>query len=118
VPGPPVRHVHSASTVEGSRLHHHYSERNRLLTLTRNAPARLALGATVRHVLVTASYARRDVLHPLAHGRRPTWETVRRRSTALASFGGQLPGALAERRRLRRRQQVPDADVLSPPAGH
>ena len=112
VPGPPVRHVHSASTVEGSRLHHHYSERNRLLTLTRNAPARLALGATARHLLVTASYARRDVFHPIAHGQRPTWETVRRRSTALGAFAGQLPHALAERRRLRRRQQVPDREIL------
>lgn len=115
VPGPPVRHVHSASTVEDSRLHHHYSERNRLLTLTRNAPARLAVEAAARHVLVTASYARRDVFHPLTHGQRPTWETVRRRATALAAFARLLPYALTERRRLRRRQRVPDAELLGPP---
>ena len=114
VPGPPVRHVHSASTVEGSRLHHHYSERNRLLTLTRNAPARLAVGAAARHVLVTASYARRDVFHPLTHRQRPSWETVRRRATALGAFAGLLPHALADRRRLRRRQQVPDSELLTP----
>ena len=113
VPGPPVRHVHSASTVEGSRLHHHYSERNRLLTLTRNAPARLALGAAARHVLVTASYARRDVFNPLTHGQRPSWETVRRRAAALGAFARLLPHALAGRRRLRRRQLVPDSEVLA-----
>ena len=43
VPGSVVRHVHAASSVEGSRLFQHYDERNRLLTLTRNAPRALAL---------------------------------------------------------------------------
>jgi GT2 family glycosyltransferase len=113
VPGPPVRHRHSASTVEGSRLHHHFSERNRLLTLVRNAPARMALGAVGRHLLVTASYARRDVAHPLVHGRAPSWEVVRRRSGAFASFVAALPATVGERRRLRRRQLVPDRDLLA-----
>jgi len=112
VPGPAVRHVHSASVVEGSRLHHHYSERNRLLTLTRNAPGRLAATAAGHHLLVTASYARRDVASPLAHRRPPSWEMVRRRSGAFASFLAALPPTLAERRRLRRRQEVADADLL------
>ncbi len=118
VPGPPVRHVHSASTVEGSRLHHHYTERNRMLTLTRNAPAIMALGAAARHLLVTASYARRDVLQPVVRGQAPSWETVRRRGVAFASFTGELPGAVRRRRDLRRRQRVPDAELLgwaSPP---
>ena len=113
VPGPAVRHVHSASTVENSRLHHHYSERNRLLTLTRNAPAPMAARATVHHLLVTASYARRDVLHPLAHRQAPSWETVRRRSAAFAAFVARSPYALGTRRRLRRRQRVPDGELLA-----
>jgi len=112
VPGPPVRHVHSASAVEGSRLHHHYSERNRLLTLTRNAPRRLVATAASHHLLVTASYARRDVVSPLAHRRPPSWEMVRRRSGAFAAYVVALPLTLAERRRLRRRQEVADADLL------
>ncbi len=112
VPGPAVRHVHSASAVEGSRLHHHYTERNRMLTLTRNAPATMALGAAAHHLLVTASYARRDVIQPLARGQAPSWETVRRRATAFASFTGALPGTLAARQALRRRCRVPDADLL------
>ena len=113
VPGSPVRHVHSASTGENSRLHHHYSERNRLLTLIRNAPGPMAARAAVRHVLVTASYARRDVLHPLARGHAPSWEAVRRRSAAFASFLAGSPYALGARRRLRRRQRVPDAELLA-----
>ena len=113
VPGPAVRHVHSASTVENSRLHHHYSERNRLLTLTRNAPAPMAARAAVHHVLVTASYARRDVFHALAHRESPSWETVRRRSGAFAAFVAASPHALRARRVLRRRQRVPDGELLA-----
>jgi len=112
VPGPAVRHVHSASAVEGSRLHHHYTERNRMLTLTRNAPASMALGAAAHHLLVTASYARRDVLQPLVRRQVPSWETVRRRSLAFASFVGALPGAMVGRRELRSRRQVSDAELL------
>ena len=113
VPGPAVRHVHSASAVEDSRLHHHYSERNRLLTLTRNAPAPMAARAVGHHLLVTASYARRDVFHPLAHGQAPSWETVRRRSAAFASFLAGWPYAMGGRRHLRRRQRVADGDLLA-----
>jgi len=112
VPGPAVRHVHSASAVEGSRLHHHYTERNRMLTLTRNAPATMALGAAAHHLVVTASYARRDVLQPLARGQAPSWETVRRRAGAFGSFIGALPGTLAGRPALRRCRRVTDAELL------
>ena len=113
VPGPAVRHEHSASTIEGSRLHHHYSERNHLLMLARNAPSSLAARAALRHVLVTASYARRDVFHPLAHARRPRWETVRRRGGAFAAFLTSAPRALVDRRTIRRDRTVGDDEVLS-----
>lgn len=113
VPGPPVRHVHSASTVEGSRLHHHYTQRNRLLTLTRNAPGRMAATAAAHHVLVTASYARRDVVHPLVHLRQPSFETLRRRGASFGAYLSALPLALVQRTRLRRRQRVPDDELLA-----
>jgi GT2 family glycosyltransferase len=113
VPGPPVRHRHSASTVAGSRLHEHHSERNRLLTLVRNAPWPMAAGAAGRHLLVTASYARRDVVGPLARGQHPSWEMVGRRGRAFGSFLRTLAPAVVERRRLRRRRTVPDRAVLT-----
>jgi GT2 family glycosyltransferase len=100
VPTSVVRHVHSASSVEGSRLFQHYDERNRLLTLTRNAPPALAVREAVRHPLITGSYARRDILVPLVHGRPPSVETVRRRMQAYGAFVRMLPEALAGRRRL------------------
>ena len=54
VPDAVLRHVHAATSVEGSPLFHHYVERNRLVMLTKNAPpddwpgARLAVPAVDR----------------------------------------------------------------------
>ena len=112
VPESVVRHEHSATSVEGSRLFAHYVERNRLLTLTRNAPLALAGREAGRYLLITGSYARRDIFSPLAHARRPTTETVRRRLHSLGAYVRLLPAALAERRRLRRRRTVDDQQLL------
>jgi GT2 family glycosyltransferase len=106
VPESVVRHVHSASSVEGSRLFQHYDERNRLLTLTRNAPPALALREAGRHLLITGSYARRDIVVPLVHRRPPSVETVRRRMRAYGAYVRMLPEALAGRRRLATRGRL------------
>ena len=111
VPGSVVRHVHSASSVEGSRLFQHYDERNRLLTLTRNAPTSLVLREAGRHLLITGSYARRDILAPLAHRRPPSVETVRRRLQAYGAYVRLLPEALAGRRALAARGRVGEAEL-------
>ncbi len=113
VPDSVVHHVHSASSVEGSRLFAHYVERNRLLTLTRNAPLGFTARAAVRYLLITGSYARRDIVSPLAHTRPPNFETVARRLRAFGGFGRRLPAALAGRRRLRRRRTVGDPEILA-----
>ena len=86
VPDSVVRHVHSATSVEGSALATHYNERNRLLVLTRHAGPAAGVRATMRYLLVTGSYFRRDVVSPLLRGERPRWETVRRRLRAVAGF--------------------------------
>ena len=106
VPASVVRHVHSASSVEGSKLFQHYDQRNRLLTLTRNAPPALALRQAGRHLLITGSYARRDIVAPLVHRRPPSVETVRRRMQAFRAFVRMLPEALAGRRRLATRGRL------------
>ena len=111
VPGSVVRHVHSASSVEGSRLFQHYDERNRLLTLTRNAPRSLALREAGRHVLITGSYARRDILVPLVHRRAPSVETVRRRMRAYGAYMRLLPEALADRRELTARGRLAEEEL-------
>jgi hypothetical protein len=52
------------------------------------------------------------VLSRVLRGARPSWVVVSRRCRVLAAFVGHLPRALVDRRRLRRRRVVADADVL------
>ncbi len=113
VPTSVVHHLHSASTVVGSRLFAHYNERNRLLVLTRNAPARMAFREAARYLLVTGSYGRRDLLSPLRRRRPPSPETVYRRLRAFAGYLHLLPGALRDRRDIRSRRTVPDRELLA-----
>jgi GT2 family glycosyltransferase len=111
VPDAVLRHVHAATSVEGSPLFHHYVERNRLVMLTKNAPWRLAASAVGRFVLSTASYARRDVARPLVHGRRPQTGVVRARVRSFAAYLRMVPELLSDRRRLRHRQLVHDEAI-------
>jgi GT2 family glycosyltransferase len=96
VPDAVVRHVHSASTVEGSGLFDYYNERNRLLILTRHADSRRVVKALARYLLVTASYARRDVVSPILRRQAPHPRIPLRRLRAL---GGYLLMASPLRRR-------------------
>ena len=112
VPESVVYHRHSASSVVGSRLFTHFTERNRLLTLTRNAPLGLACREAARHLLITGSYARRDVLSPLARSRKPSGETVYRRLRAFGGYVLLLPSALGDRRRIRAQRSVDDRELL------
>lgn len=113
VPESTIRHLHAATSVEGSALFTHFVERNRLLMLWKNAPLSMALWAVAHFVLVTGSYARRDIVAPVLRGHRPNPALVRRRWRALLAFVALLPRTLGERRRLRRRQLVPDAELLA-----
>lgn len=113
VPDARVRHVHAASTGEGSPVFQHYVERNRLLMLVKNAPARLAATAVWRYLLTTLSYARRDIVAPLVGLHRPRPTTVVRRMRSFASFVALLPATLRERRRIRRAATVGDDELLT-----
>ena len=86
VPASVVRHVHSASTVEGSPLFDYYNERNRLLTLTRHSDRRTVAKALARYLLITGSYAQRDVVSPLLRGQAPRLEAPLRRLRALGGY--------------------------------
>jgi GT2 family glycosyltransferase len=113
VPTAVQRHMHAASSGgEASPLFQHYVERNRLVMLTKNAPARLVRGAIVGFVTATASYARRDVVAPMLRGRRPRTQQVRRRVRSFLAFLRLLPALLGDRRELRRAQVVPDAAIV------
>jgi hypothetical protein len=82
-----VHHQHAASSGTRSAVFRFHNERNRLVVLTRHAPARLVLTALGRHLARTLLSA--------AHGR---WPLVRTHLRALGSYCVRLPGALRQRR--------------------
>jgi GT2 family glycosyltransferase len=112
VPDAVLRHVHAATSVEGSPLFHHYVERNRLVMLTKNAPWRLAASASARFLLSTASYARRDIVRPVLHRRRPQSGLVGARLRSFMAYLRMIPALQSDRRRLRHRQLVLDEDII------
>lgn len=113
VPDSRLRHIHAASSGEGSALFQHYVERNRLLMLTKNAPRGLAAGAAWRYLLTTASYARRDVVSPMLRAHRPNTVLLRRRVRSYLAFLRLLPAMLVARRANRRRQVVDDDELVA-----
>lgn len=95
VPESLVRHVHSATSGRSSPLKQFYDERNRLLVLAQHGSPATAARAALRSLLVTASYARRDVVAPALTGRAPHSDIAWRR---LRAWGSAARG-LATRRR-------------------
>jgi GT2 family glycosyltransferase len=93
-----VRHAHAASSDVRSRLFRFHDDRNRLLMLTKNAPAGMALRAAARYPLTVASLTMRQ-------GPGPAMTTTRLR--ALASYLRLLPRMLRRRRAILRSAVVP-----------
>lgn len=93
-----VRHEHAASSGAGSPLFLYYTERNRLLTLAKNAPARLAwrsgLGEIRRLVF---SILRNYLKRPLTL-RLPVRADVAHRWAVTTGYLQRLPEVLADRR--------------------
>ncbi len=99
VPASIVRHVHAASSKEGSSMFTHYVERNRFLTLARNAPWSWVADASYVFLRDTLVILDRDVARPVVHRRRPSADLALRRLRAYAAFVKLLPSTLRSRRR-------------------
>ncbi|CAB4345596.1 MAG: glycosyltransferase [Actinobacteria bacterium] len=95
-----VRHVHSASTVEGSAVAEHYIERNRLLVVLRHASVSDILRIFARHVLVTGSYLRTAYVAALSLRQRPDLTQVHRRTASFLAALKLLPRSLVSRRKI------------------
>ena len=108
-------HAHSASTDQASELFAFQNERNRLLTLTRCAPAGFAFRQVLRFPLTTASISVRRAsggpTPPGAHFRTGV------RLRVLGSYLRLLPWALRSRRRIGRMSTVHRRRVLREWAG-
>jgi GT2 family glycosyltransferase len=106
VPASIVHHHHAATVGVGSTVHRYYTERNRLLTLIKNAPFAMVAREVLRFQLSTASYLRSETIAPLARGRRPRVDTVALRVRAFAGVVRHAPYAVRARRRIARRRTV------------
>jgi GT2 family glycosyltransferase len=104
-----VHHEHSATIDQRSEAFAFYNERNRLLVLVRCGPAGMALRASARFLVTTASLAARR----LAGRRVPDVATFRPavRLRAFRSFLRLLPWALGSRRAVVRTARVRPRDV-------
>jgi GT2 family glycosyltransferase len=101
-----VRHIHSASSVEWSPLFVFHTDRNRLLMLTKNARAGLAVREVLRYPLTTVSLALREVARARHTRRRPPLRPTLLRLRVLGSYLRLLPVMLVRRRRLAARAVV------------
>lgn len=97
VPASVVRHVHSATSARAARAVT-LKERNRLLVLLRHGSPRLIAHALLRYLLVTLSYARRDVVAPMRTGSPVRPAQVRSRVVAFAGFLRLAPAMVTSRR--------------------
>jgi GT2 family glycosyltransferase len=106
VPTSVARHVHTASSVEGSERFDYYVERNRLLVHAKNAPAGYAARVALGALGMTLVIARREVVRRALFGAHPDAMLVRRRLRSFGGFLALLPQILVERLR-RERQRMP-----------
>ncbi|WP_460443973.1 glycosyltransferase family 2 protein, partial [Amycolatopsis cihanbeyliensis] len=106
-----ARHRHGASTRPGSPSFHRWNERNRLLTLLRCAPARVALTQLTRFTALTA-------VLPL-RGDRPAAANFRAglRCRVLAEVLARLPATLLARRAIGARAVLDRGEVWREWAG-
>jgi len=93
-----VRHVHSATATDRSPLAAHYNERNRLLVTTRHATTSRTARAVGRYLVITGSYAKRDIVAPVLRGRAARPEITARRLRAFGAYVRGVPSALRARR--------------------
>jgi GT2 family glycosyltransferase len=106
-----ISHEHSATVGRGSSLHTFYDERNRLITLVKDASAGLVLKALVLQPVTTLYIAWREVQSARTERRAPNTRLLRARLRASAGFVRLLPHAWRERRRIGRRALVPRREL-------
>lgn len=108
-----VRHIHSASTVEGSVLFDHYVQRNRLLTLLKNAPSRYFVERLAAYVRETGHIVAEEAVRPTLRRQPRRIDYSRRRFGSTLSFLRHVPGALRKRKELGQRRTVGRDELLA-----
>ena len=109
VPDAVIRHVHAASSKPWSPQWLFYVERNRLLTLTKDASAPRAVRGVLHYVGSTGKMGARMAVLAMRTRRRPALDPLKVRARVLRSYTRLLPGMLAGRRQVSRSATVPKA---------
>ena len=111
VPAARVVHAHSTTIGHGSALYDVQHTRNRILTVTKNAP-RAEVAATWRdEARLVIAQLRGDVLARLRDHRAPEPALTLRRIRGMAKAAAATPGVVRDRRTVRGRGAVRDADL-------
>ena len=105
-PSSVVRHIHSASTIEGSAVAAHHIERNRLLLVARHGSVAEVVREFLRYPLSTAGYARVAVARAAQRRRSPDFTIVGRRIRSWFAALKILPFSLKARRIFAERRYV------------
>jgi GT2 family glycosyltransferase len=113
VPASVVRHEHAASSGEGSDLFRYFVERNRLLMLAKDAPARMAARAALIEARSMLRAVDGEYLRPVLHGQRPRPNVAPQKVRSMRSYAKHLPAMLRDRRRLAAGRVVDDADIVA-----
>jgi hypothetical protein len=112
VPDAVVEHEHAASSGEWSPLFRYQVERNRPLMLLKLAPWPLALREVGRYGAELALNVARVLYWAVTrHQRGPHAARTRLQTRVVLSWLRQLPGILADRRRIDNRRRVPRAHI-------
>jgi GT2 family glycosyltransferase len=106
-----LRHVHAASSGEWSPLFVFHVDRNRLLMVTKDATAGLALRVVGRYPVTTLSIGLRTVRQALATRSRPAVRPTLLRLRVIASYLRLLPRMLSRRRQVARTAAVRRGDL-------
>jgi GT2 family glycosyltransferase len=106
MPDSVVRHIHAASSEEWSPFFVFHVDRNRLLLLTKNARAGLAVREVLRYPLTTVSLALRAVAQARHTRRRPPLRPTLLRVKVMGSYLRLLPAMLGRRWSISRRSKV------------
>jgi GT2 family glycosyltransferase len=108
-----VRHLHAATSGEGSETFRYFVGRNRLLMLAKNAPPRVAVRAGLVEAKVAAEAVAREYVRPLARGHRPRCDVAPQKVRSLRSVAKHVPAMVADRRRAAAARRVSDADIMA-----
>jgi GT2 family glycosyltransferase len=113
VPQSVIRHEHAYSSGEDSPFFRFWVDRNRRLTLVKNAPRRVAARAAGGAMYGALNDIARHTVDRRRVGRLPSPRSVMRRLRELASFSKAVPAMLVERWRIRRTAVVTDDEIAA-----